>query len=145
MGCMLHVICFINWSRVSIIFTLKVYILPSYPFPSASLTLSIALSPYTVHIPLSVILCTPLTSLPQGMMHRDLNPNNIFLSNDGNIKIGDFGCSTRSGFDSCRDVGTSHYRAPEIDLEEYDSRVGIPLFSYLSSFSFLFLFVLPLL
>lgn len=58
-------------------------------------------------------------------MHRDLNPNNIFISNDGNIKIGDFGCSTRSGNDSCRDVGTSHYRAPEIDLEVYDSRVGI--------------------
>lgn len=61
----------------------------------------------------------------KGMMHRDLNPNNIFLSNDGNIKIGDFGCSTRSGNDSCRDVGTSYYRAPEIDLEEYDARVDI--------------------
>lgn len=61
----------------------------------------------------------------KGMMHRDLNLNNVFLSNDGNIKIGDFGCSTRSRDDYCRDVGTSYYRAPEIDLEKYDNRVDI--------------------
>jgi len=61
----------------------------------------------------------------KGMMHRDLNPNNVFISNDGNIKIGDFGCSTRSDSDFCHDVGTSHYRAPEIDSEEYDNRVDI--------------------
>jgi len=61
----------------------------------------------------------------KGMMHRDLNPNNVFLNKDGNIKIGDFGCSTRSGNDSSREVGTSFYRAPEIDLEEYDNRVDI--------------------
>jgi serine/threonine protein kinase len=61
----------------------------------------------------------------KGMMHRDLNPNNIFISNDGNIKIGDFGCSTRSGNDSCRDVGTSYYRAPEIDTDVYDARIDI--------------------
>lgn len=61
----------------------------------------------------------------KGMMHRDLNLNNVFLSKDGNIKIGDFGCSTRSGNDFCPHVGTSYYRAPEIDLEEYDNRVDI--------------------
>jgi len=74
------------------------------------------------------------------MMHRDLNLNNVFLSNDGNIKIGDFGCSTRSRDDYCRDVGTSYYRAPEIDLEKYDNRVGIlsllcSLYSFVSIFS----------
>jgi len=61
----------------------------------------------------------------KGMMHRDLNPNNVFISKDGNIKIGDFGCSTRSENDFCREVGTSFYRAPEIDTEEYDNRVDM--------------------
>jgi translation initiation factor 2-alpha kinase 4 len=61
----------------------------------------------------------------KGMMHRDLNPNNVFISNDGNIKIGDFGCSTRSNRDGSLEVGTSFYRAPEIDLGEYDNRVDI--------------------
>jgi len=61
----------------------------------------------------------------KGMMHRDLNPNNVFISNDGNIKIGDFGCSIRSDHDFSHEVGTSFYRAPEIDSDEHDNRVDV--------------------
>ena len=75
-------------------------------------------------------------------MHRDLNPNNVFLSNDGNIKIGDFGCSTRSENDSCREVGTSYYRAPEIDLVEHDARVGILFCVFLMFYVFGYLITL---
>lgn len=28
------------------------------------------------------------------IIHRDLNPSNIFLDNNGNVKIGDFGLAT---------------------------------------------------
>lgn len=46
-------------------------------------------------------------------IHRDLKPSNIFLGNDSNIKIGDFGLVTDIN-DADEDVGTIGYTAPEV-------------------------------
>lgn len=49
----------------------------------------------------------------KGLYHRDIKPENIFLSQDGAMKLGDFGLATRSpwSFEAC--VGSDRYMAPE--------------------------------
>lgn len=51
------------------------------------------------------------------MIHRDLKLGNLFLSNNMEIKIGDFGLATKLEFDGERKrtiCGTPNYIAPEI-------------------------------
>lgn len=75
-----------------------------------------------------------------GIMHRDIKPDNIFVSGDGEFKLGDFGIarkmeSLEHGF-TIR--GTYEYMAPEVyHGEKYDSRVdiyslGIVLYMFLN-------------
>ena len=65
------------------------------------------------------MICLALLHLPeQGLIHRDVKPDNIFLSDPNLLKLGDFGLSRR--FDPQRKTlmltkfgGTPLYRAPE--------------------------------
>ncbi len=69
---------------------------------------------------LLVYLTTTLAEIHQhGIIHKDLNPNNVLVSKDGNIKIIDFGASTKLNVKSTqlknpkRLEGTLVYISPE--------------------------------
>lgn len=80
----------------------------------------------------------------ENIAHRDLSLDNIFLSDNGQCKIGDFGLATTSADRRVRQcVGKSEYAAPEVVQGElYDPKVadmwslGVLLFMLLTGSSF---------
>ncbi|OXB80280.1 UNVERIFIED_CONTAM: hypothetical protein H355_013678 [Colinus virginianus] len=60
------------------------------------------------------------------LIHRDLKPQNIFLSCEGKIKIGDFGLVTSVTYDTLtKNRGTQSYMAPEQFGNRYGKEVDI--------------------
>ncbi|NXS77295.1 E2AK2 kinase, partial [Erpornis zantholeuca] len=60
------------------------------------------------------------------LIHRDLKPQNIFISRDDKIKIGDFGLVTSAAFETLTENrGTKSYMAPEQFGPKYGKEVDI--------------------
>ena len=80
-------------------------------------------------IRLGIDICTALeTCSKKGIVHRDIKDENIFVSEDGVFKLGDFGIArelSKSGRAASM-RGTPLYMAPEIYRgEKYDAAVDI--------------------
>lgn len=60
----------------------------------------------------------------EGVLHRDVKPGNIFVSDFGNFKLGDFGIAfiTRSTRTMREPIGTHDYMAPEVVKEKMYNR-----------------------
>ena len=83
------------------------------------------------------IACGLLDIHSEGVIHRDIKPNNIRLDTDGVIKILDFGLSRKAGTEArtASIIGTPGYMAPELfrgsDIS-FDQTIDVYAFGVMS-------------
>lgn len=73
-------------------------------------------------------ICSALALCKErNIVHRDVKPQNIFMSPDGNYKLGDFGIARTIEQTTCgAKTGTYKFMAPEVyNLQPYGSRADI--------------------
>jgi serine/threonine protein kinase len=79
--------------------------------------------PAVAYFILKILKCIEFIHI-RGWLHRDLKSENIFLTDDGRVKLGDLGLSVRlrDTMNCSKIVGTPHWIAPEvIDNAEYST------------------------
>ncbi|CAJ0577915.1 unnamed protein product, partial [Mesorhabditis spiculigera] len=73
------------------------------------------LSPKECCLYISGVIEAVLYLFSQRILHRDLKPANVFLVDERNIKLGDFGLAVEAGNGPSRSIsGTPNYLAPEV-------------------------------
>ena len=72
-------------------------------------------------------MCKAVKHIHEGnIIHRDLKPGNIFIIDNFQIKIGDFGLALNSKSTEYKQGGTYLYQSPEqINNEPYDEKIDI--------------------
>ncbi|CAL6042683.1 Kinase [Hexamita inflata] len=59
----------------------------------------------------------------QNIVHRDIKPDNIFLTESNDIKYGDFGISLNFSTEQCKNIaGTKQYMAPEMVFSQLSQK-----------------------
>lgn len=84
-------------------------------------------------IQLGIDICQALESCQKfNIIHRDIKPENIFVSDQGDFKLGDFGISRILGDSTSREMShkcTPNYAAPEIFNGAKDYRFDVDMYS----------------
>jgi serine/threonine protein kinase len=67
----------------------------------------------------------------QGLIHRDLKPNNCFIDDSGAVKVGDFGLSRESSDPNNREEADTELKNPTV-IDNSDITAGVGTRSYAS-------------